>query len=1220
MALILNLETAMQTHRRAVIAEVDHFLMEDRNNKAFYIVPDNQQLTMEFEVLNTLRELHALSPDQPTGMMRLQVFSFKRFAWYLGIKSKDSISKIGLTMVIKKVLEDLESELKAFQRESHFLSFQEQLRELFAEFDRGNMTVDYLKALLDRLKSDNHIENSTFKQNEIRKLSEIIAAFEDYNNYLEDQKLQDIDIYEELIRKIIANDLSHTMVVIDGFDYFKADEYRVIKCLIDNANQVILSLLAESKDIDQTDAYDPNQSTFTNAHYIYSQLTDLLGERSDIQSFNVSESENSYCEGIQMLEEWWRKQEFGEVEVNESVQDAVSIWKTESLRVEADQAASAIYNQVSQKKYRYKDFQIFVGDLDHYQPLLIGALEQNGIPYYIDNPESMAQHPLARFLAALHNVIKYDWRYEDVFSLLKTELLSPRFMGQVEDEENGDTKMVPKHPRSVLDRIENIVLAQDYQGRLWWKQGEDWYRPNSGKADNAKQKVLQTDDRVIKFRDKVYESINDLIHSWNKETTVEHAVRSFYEFIDGEDSVRARMQAWSSYLTNSEDVKDDPRSVELAQRQEQVWNLFVQTLEEYVELFGKETFDMDSFFEVMQAAFANNYYRMVPPTLDSVRISTYKDVPLIPRKVSIILGITDQQLPKNETTHSILDDTTREWLNDLMHSEKLLETSDQEIHFLDPNAQQKYNNEKFTFYKLLTSATDHLIFSYPYNAPDANEKISPFLAVLMDHFELESPLHAEQFVEADSEWILGGPYEQLQQLTIKKQQFEELPTEWKKVDAQISNSHRDEKNSNQQLTKDWNELIEKLKHTGNQFINLDTKEAKSLYGEIPTFSISQLELYNKDPFSYFLRYGLKLKERQKFEVDALQTGNYFHKALELYFKNWPDVSEEKMNEALAETVKEFDVFNRSKDHQDFQFRRQQLDETLQLVARYETLRLQAMNAEKIITEQQFETETRKTDKDNSYRLKGKIDRVDLFKIPASDETPEKLGFQIVDYKSSDNKDKLPLKRLEDGISLQLFTYFVREWEELEKTDNNIVPIGFFYQEISDLMSSNKDINIKNDSEYLANNHAMEGLLTQAQRVQFTGTILNDIDLLNSIFSEELKDRISLEDIYDVTITSKGFKKPSANHRKKLLEDGEFKLIKEMVHLKINETIDRIMSGEIALLPLDFEINHLPSAKEYRAISRYDATESDIHKRAPSNDTDKNILKSFKLEDKEDGNE
>ena len=65
---------------------------------------------------------------------------------------------------------------------------------------------------------------------------------------------------------------------------------------------------------------------------------------------------------------------------------------------------------------------------------------------------------------------------------------------------------------------------------------------------------------------------------------------------------------------------------------------------------------------------------------------------------------------------------------------------------------------------------------------------------------------------------------------------------------------------------------------------LDSELAEKLYGRDLYLSVSQLESFYLDPYSHFLRYGLKLKERTIQELTPAETGTFYHDALDSIFK------------------------------------------------------------------------------------------------------------------------------------------------------------------------------------------------------------------------------------------------------------------------------------------------------------------------------------------------
>ena len=60
--------------------------------------------------------------------------------------------------------------------------------------------------------------------------------------------------------------------------------------------------------------------------------------------------------------------------------------------------------------------------------------------------------------------------------------------------------------------------------------------------------------------------------------------------------------------------------------------------------------------------------------------------------------------------------------------------------------------------------------------------------------------------------------------------------------------------------------------------------AKALYGEILSGSVTRLEQYAACAYSHFLRYGLELLERKRFELASSDIGTLFHESIDLCFR------------------------------------------------------------------------------------------------------------------------------------------------------------------------------------------------------------------------------------------------------------------------------------------------------------------------------------------------
>ena len=84
-----------------------------------------------------------------------------------------------------------------------------------------------------------------------------------------------------------------------------------------------------------------------------------------------------------------------------------------------------------------------------------------------------------------------------------------------------------------------------------------------------------------------------------------------------------------------------------------------------------------------------------------------------------------------------------------------------------------------------------------------------------------------------------------------------------------------------------------------------------LYGNTLKTSISRLEQYKSCPFSYYLKYGLNLQERQEFKVQAIDTGTFMHDVIDSFFDKMQErgisvkgISDEEEEDIVDEIIEE----------------------------------------------------------------------------------------------------------------------------------------------------------------------------------------------------------------------------------------------------------------------------------------------------------------------------
>src|SRR5690625_963424 len=164
--------------RDLLIDEMHEQLQHDPNTQILYLVPDNVKYETETMILKQFKNKEETS--KYSGMIRLQVFSFSRLAWYLlqnkPIYQHPQLTDSGLGMLVKKILQEEEQNLTIFRGASQQTGFIERLVTLFSEFRNGKISPVDLIEIASNMENDRSLENNDFKQ-KIEDLSLLISKY-----------------------------------------------------------------------------------------------------------------------------------------------------------------------------------------------------------------------------------------------------------------------------------------------------------------------------------------------------------------------------------------------------------------------------------------------------------------------------------------------------------------------------------------------------------------------------------------------------------------------------------------------------------------------------------------------------------------------------------------------------------------------------------------------------------------------------------------------------------------------------------------------------------------------------------------------------------------------------------------------------------------------------------------------------------------------------------
>ena len=222
--------------------------------------------------------------------------------------------------------------------------------------------------------------------------------------------------------------------------------------------------------------------------------------------------------------------------------------------------------------------------------------------------------------------------------------------------------------------------------------------------------------------------------------------------------------------------------------------------------------------------------------------------------------------------------------------------------------------------------------------------------------------------------------------------------------------------------------------------NISPDNAKQLFfkDNVLHGSVSRFERYYSCPFSFFIKYGLKINEDLLTEFDIANLGtiqhSVFEKLINKFGKNYTNDNDQIMYDILISEFENYNkLYNKHTKILDVIMHRTYVN--LKLVLQF--LSQMEIHTEFVpsCTELNFEDTIFQED-DYTINLKGVIDRVDTYGDI----------FKIIDYKSS-NKN-ITKNCVNNGTQLQLLTYMHVLSKQKKMTAAGIYYIPLSYKDIS----------------------------------------------------------------------------------------------------------------------------------------------------------------------------
>lgn len=604
----------------------------------------------------------------------------------------------------------------------------------------------------------------------------------------------------------------------------------------------------------------------------------------------------------------------------------------------------------------------------------------------------------------------------------------------------------------------------------------------------------------------------------------------------------------------------------------QIFEKTVRLFDKIAELLGDTKMSVKEFYEIVDTGLSDIEVGVVPPTVDRVLIGDITRSRLNHIKVLFFTSVNDGIVPKAPKKGRILSDRDRDILSDCG-----LE--------LAPSDKQNSYIEQFYIYTILTKPSDHLYISY-HKLSASLESMRP--SYLLGRISNIFPsLQAEEY---DAASCMPDTVNRSLRRILRAEDSED-------AESRILTRILTEKGFAGELT-----AIYKGRTYRNVAEQLPPETIALLYGRYLHASVSKLELYARCGFAYFLKYGLRLKEREMYQVDVRNVGVILHSVMEGLFKqvrdtrnnDWENFPEDErmlmvtelVNRAAEESAGDF-----FEDNARNAYMLQMIERMAQTSAGMLQKHIRLGSMKPGMLEKTFDSAK---DEVGSYlfelpnqiqmSINGKIDRVDV------EEEDGTVYIKVIDYKSSTRK--LSLEEVLNGEQLQLVTYsaIAYEIEKMIYPDKDIQIAGLLYYSFDDpvIEIESSEIDTGTEQPEFSDQEKLDAERMEKMKLQgFVNESPAVIQKMDHTCNQSLP----------VKLDKNGDIKKSEN----VVSADQIRTIMELTRENIEELGSQIAEGKIAIEPYKNKSNTGCDYCEFKNICHFDVKNGGNQYRRPDNE-------------------
>ena len=948
------------------------------------------------------------------------------------------------------------------------------------------------------------------------KLQDIYTVYSKFQEKIVNNYVDENDALTILEGQLDATDMfKNTEIYIDEFVGFTKQEYAIIAKLLKQASKVTITVTSNS--MEKTDEAS-NDIFFSNKETIEKIL-------------RIAKETKTAVEEPVFLEKIYRfkSKELNHIERNlynfpykkyDGSVENLSLFLANNHYSEIEEVARRILELVRSKKFRYRDISVITKNIDVYSNLCKAIFKEYDIPVFIDEKRDLSQNILVKYLISILDIFARNWSYDSVFNYIKCGFLN----------------ITP----SDIYLLENYALKWEIKGSKWYKADWNFHDEDStGKA---------TIDHINELRREIVTPLVELKNNLSGNKTAKQISENLYNFLINNNIDKV--------LENKIKDLNDMQKVDIAAEYETSWKIVMQVLDEIVLVFGDENITFESYMQILKTGLGESKLGTIPMAQDEVTVGDVDRSRSHKIKAVFIIGLNDGMFPSINKAEGFLNDDDREKIK--QNGVELAKGTIDRIY-----------EDNFNIYKAFTTAEERIFLSYS-SSDMEGKSLRPSVLVSRIKKIFEGLKETSDVIYRKSE--ISTKENTFKELLINLREFRdgnEIDTKW----FDVYNLYNE--------SEEWHEklayAVKALNYT-NTAEKIKKENVEKMYGSTLKTSVSKLEQYSGCPFSYYLKYGLKLNDKETFNVEAVDTGSFMHDVIDNFFGvieerniNLKEITDEELEKIVAEIVSEKLKLDRNyifTTTSKYKVLSNRLQKVVTMSVKYIVQSLKQSEFEVFGHELEFGGDgqykpiTVITEDGKKVEITGKIDRVDIMK------NPDGTYVRIIDYKSS--VKNIDLNQVFYGLQLQLLTYL----NETCKVED-FIPAGVLYFNlINPTIGTDKNLTDEEVEEKIRQEFKMKGL------------ILADVNIIKKMDTNIENEPKGISKIIPATIKKDG---EISDRGTSAVTKEQFVYLQKYMEKIIKQISEEILQGNIEVKPYyNASTKKTPCEYcKYKSICRFD---------------------------------